>query len=149
MQFRRTVAGEVQVLRPATIREMWRPVATTPAGGAAAIGWFVSPYGPYTIVRKDGGQPGFTAHVALVPEAQLGAVALINESPQRVRASGAAVGKLERLVFERLLAPVMRAAGRAPADQATGTVARMASRAANASYQRASAGREPRQSSLP
>ena len=149
MQFRRAVAGEAQVLKAATIREMWRPVAATPAGGAAAIGWFVSPYGRYTIVRKDGGQPGFTAHVALVPELQLGAVALMNESPQRVRSSGAGVAKLERLAFERLLAPVARAAARAPADQPTGTVARMESRAENTSYQRASAGREPRQSSLP
>jgi hypothetical protein len=147
MQYRRVGAGEAQVLKAATIREMWRPVAATPAGGAVAIGWFVSPYGPYTIVRKDGGQPGFTAQVALVPELQLGAVALVNESPQRVRSSGA---KLERLVFERLLAPVARAAARAPVAQTTtGTVARMDSRAANASYQRASAGREPRQSSLP
>jgi CubicO group peptidase (beta-lactamase class C family) len=149
LQFRRAVAGEAQVLSPATIREMWRPVAATPAGGAAAIGWFVSPYGAYTMVRKDGGQPGFTAHMALVPEAKLGAVALVNESPQRVRASGAGVAKLERLVFERLLPPVIRAAGRVPADQATGTVARIDSRAANASYQRASAGREARQSSSP
>jgi CubicO group peptidase (beta-lactamase class C family) len=150
MQYRRVGAGEAQVLKAATIREMWRPVAATPAGGAVAIGWFVSPYGPYTIVRKDGGQPGFTAQVALVPELQLGAVALVNESPQRVRSSGAGVAKLERLVFERLLAPVARAAARAPVAQTTtGTVARMDSRAANASYQRASAGRDPRQSSLP
>jgi len=109
MQFRRAAAGEAQVLKPATIREMWRPVAATPVSGAAAIGWFVSPYGPYTVVRKDGGQPGFTAHVALVPEAELGAVVLVNESPQRVRGSGAEVARLERMVFERLLGPVARA----------------------------------------
>jgi CubicO group peptidase (beta-lactamase class C family) len=150
LQFRRPQPGEQPVLAPATIREMWRPVAAIgPLGGAAAIGWFVSPYGPYTLVRKDGGLPGFTAHVALVPEARLGAVAFVNESPERVRASGANVGRLERLVFERLLPPVTRAAAREPPDQATGAVARMDGRAANPSYQRASAGREGRQSSSP
>jgi hypothetical protein len=129
---------------------MWRPVAATaPLGGmAAGIGWFVAPYGPYTLVRKDGGQPGFTAHVALVPELRLGAAAFVNESPERVRASGAGIARLERMVLERLLGPVA-AAGRAPADQAAGTVARIDSRFANASYQRASAGREARQSSSP
>ena len=150
LQFRRPLPGEQQVLAPATIREMWRPVAAVGAlGGAAAIGWFVAPYGPYTLVRKDGGLPGFTAHVALVPEVRLGAAAFVNESPERVRASGASVAKLERMVFERLLAPVARAAAREPADQATGAVARMDSRPENPSYQRASAGREPRQSSSP
>ena len=84
-QFRRPVAGEAQVLSPASIREMWRPVAAIgPLGGAAAIGWLVLPYGPYTMVRKDGGLPGFTANVTLVPEARLGAVAFVNESSQRV-----------------------------------------------------------------
>ena len=115
LQFRRPVPGEPQVLAPATIREMWRPVIAVGAlGGAAAIGWFVAPYGPYTLVRKDGGLPGFTAHVALVPEAKLGAVAFVNESPELVRASGASVAKLERMVFERLLPPVTRAAAREP-----------------------------------
>ncbi len=151
LHFRRTAAGEAQVLAPATIREMWRPVAATGAvGGAAGIGWFVAPYGPYTMVKKDGGQPGFTAQVQLVPEARLGLAVLVNESPQRVQASGAAIAQPERLVFERLLAPAARAAGRAgPPAQATGTVARIDSRAENASYQRASAGREGRQSSAP
>jgi CubicO group peptidase (beta-lactamase class C family) len=150
LQFRRPLPGEQQVLAPATIREMWRPVAAIgPLGGAAAIGWFVAPYGPYTLVRKDGGLPGFTAHVALVPELRLGAAAFVNESPERVRASGASVAKLERMVFERLLPPVTRAAARDPADQATGAVARMDSRAENPSYQRASAGRGARQSSSP
>jgi CubicO group peptidase (beta-lactamase class C family) len=150
LQFRRPSPGEARVLSPGSIREMWRPVAATgPFGGmAAGIGWFVAPYGPYTLVRKDGGQPGFTAHVALVPEVRLGAVVLVNESPERVRASGTSVAKVEQLVLARLLAPVV-AAARAPADQATGTVAPMDARFANASYQRASAGREPRQSSLP
>jgi hypothetical protein len=119
------------------------------AGSAAAIGWFVSPYGPYTMVRKDGGQPGFTAHVALVPELRLGAVAFVNESPERVRASGAGIAKIERLVFERLLPPVAGVAARKPSDQATGTVARIDSRLEKASYHRASAGREGRQSSSP
>ncbi len=146
LQFRRPVPGRPQVLASTAIREMWRPVAPTgPFGGAAGIGWFVSPYGAYTMVKKDGGQPGFTAYVQIVPEARLGLVVLMNESPERVRASGAALARPERLVFERLLPPVMRAT----ADQATGTVARIDSRAANASYQRASAGREPRQSSSP
>jgi CubicO group peptidase (beta-lactamase class C family) len=150
LQFRRPPPGEQQVLAPATIREMWRPVAAVGAlGGAAAIGWFVVPYGPHTLVRKDGGLPGFTAHVALVPELRLGAAAFVNESPERVRASGASVARLERMVFERLLPPVTRAAARAPADQATGAVARIDSRAENAAYQRASAGREVRQSSSP
>jgi CubicO group peptidase (beta-lactamase class C family) len=148
LQFRRALPGEPQVLAPATIREMWRPVASVgPFGGSAAIGWFVAPYGPYTLVRKDGGLPGFTAHVALVPEARLGAAAFVNESPERVRASGATVAKLERMVFERLL-PVV-ATGRTPTDQATGTVARMESRVENVAYQRASAGRDARQSSSP
>jgi CubicO group peptidase (beta-lactamase class C family) len=150
LQFRRAAPGDPRVLDPASIRERWRPVAATgPVGGmAAGIGWFVAPYGPYTLVRKDGGQPGFTAHVALVPEVRLGAAVFVNESPERVRASGAGVARLERMVFERLLAPVA-AAAHSPADQATGTVARIDSRLANASYQRASAGREPRQSSSP
>ena len=149
-QFRRPVPGEAQVLSPASIREMWRPIAAIgPLGGAAAIGWLVLPYGPYTMVRKDGGLPGFTANVALLPEARLGTVALVNESPQRVRASGAEVARLERLVFERLLPPITRAAAHAPSAQATGAVARIDSRAENPSYQRASAGREARQSSSP
>src|SRR5207344_2565817 len=103
LQFRRPASGAAQVLAPATIREMWRPVAATgPFGGAAGIGWFVSAYGPYTLVKKDGGQPGYTALVQLVPEARLGFVALVNESPQLVRASGAEISRPERLVFERL-----------------------------------------------
>jgi serine-type D-Ala-D-Ala carboxypeptidase/endopeptidase len=148
-QFRRPVAGEAQVLSPASIREMWRPVAAIGPFGSAAIGWLVLPYGPYTMVRKDGGLPGFTANVSLVPEARLGAVALVNESPQRLRASGAEIAKLERLVFERLLPPIARVAAPVPSAQATGAVARIDSRAENPSYQRASAGREGRQSSSP
>ena len=149
-QLRRPLPGDARVLGPGSIREMWRPVAATaPFGGvAAAIGWFVVPYGPYTLVRKDGSQPGFTAHVALVPEVRLGAAVVVNESPERVRASGTDVARVERLVLARLLGPVA-AAGRGPADQATGTVARIDSRAENAAYQRASAGREARQSSSP
>jgi len=150
-QFRQPAPGEAQVLSAGSIREMWRPVAAIgPFGGsAAAIGWLVLPYGPYTMVRKDGGLPGFTVHVALVPEARLGAVAFVNESPQRVRASGAEIARFERLVFERLLPPVTRAAAPAPSAQAAGTVARIDSRAENVSYQRASAGRDGRQSSSP
>ena len=89
------------------------------------------------------------AHVALVPELRLGTVAFVNESPERVRVSGASVGKIERLVFARLLPPVAGVAARKPPDQATGTVARIDSRLENASYQRASAGCEARQSSSP
>src|SRR5262245_19728361 len=150
LQFRRPAPGEAQVLSAGSIREMWRPVAAiSPFGGAAAgIGWVVLPYGPYTVIRKDGGLPGFTANVALLPEVRLGAVTFVNESPERVRSSSAEIAQLERFVFERLLPALTRAAARAPA-QATGTVARIDSRAENPSYQRASAGREERQSSSP
>ena len=107
LQFRTGAAGGPQVLAPATIREMWRPVAPTGTGArSAALGWFTTPLGPYTIVRKDGGQPGFTAFVQLVPERKLGVVALVNESPERVRASGTA---LDQLVLEELLPVIGRA----------------------------------------
>jgi CubicO group peptidase (beta-lactamase class C family) len=81
---------------------MWRPVAPTGAARAAAIGWFVSPLGDETLVQKDGGQPGFTALVQMIPERKLGVVLLVNESPQRVRASGA-FARVSQLVFDELL----------------------------------------------
>jgi CubicO group peptidase (beta-lactamase class C family) len=102
LQFRRGPAGGAQILASASVREMWQPVA--PAGGAlaAALGWFVSPLGDATLVRKDGGQPGFTALVQLVPERKLGVVLLANESPQRVRETGM-IARASRLAFDELL----------------------------------------------
>ena len=102
LQFRTGPAGGAQILASRTVREMWQPVAPTGAARAAAIGWFVSPSGGDTLVTKDGGQPGFTALVQLVPERRLGVVLLVNESPQRVRESGA-VARVSRLVFDELL----------------------------------------------
>ena len=109
LQFRTGRAGGAQILDARTVREMWRPVAPTGAARAAAIGWFVSPLGDETLVKKDGGQPGFTALVQMVPERRLGVVLLVNESPQRVRASGA-FDRASQLVFDELLphAPVRR-----------------------------------------
>jgi CubicO group peptidase (beta-lactamase class C family) len=77
-------------------------VAPTGAARAAAIGWFVSRLGRETLVKKDGGQPGFTTLVQMVPERKLGIIVFVNESPQRVRASGA-VARVSRLVFDALL----------------------------------------------
>lgn len=102
LQFRTGRAGGAQILDSRTIREMWRPVAPTGAARAAAIGWFVSPLGDDTLVRKDGGQPGFTALVQMIPERRLGVVLLVNESPQQVRASGA-IARVSQLVFDELL----------------------------------------------
>ena len=87
---------------------MWQPVVPTgSAGDAAAIGWFTSRIGPYTVVRKDGGQPGFTAFVQVIPERRVGMVVLVNESPERVRASD--FGRLADLILELLLPPITRA----------------------------------------
>jgi len=102
LQFRTGPAGGAQILDSRTVREMWRPVAPTGAARAAAIGWFVSSFGDDTLVNKDGGQPGFTALVQMIPERKLGVVLLVNESPQRVRASGA-FPRVSRLVFDELL----------------------------------------------
>jgi CubicO group peptidase (beta-lactamase class C family) len=102
LQFRTGPAGGAQVLEARTVREMWRAVAPTDTARAAAIGWFVSPFGEDTLVMKDGGQPGFTALVQLVPERKLGVVLLVNESPQRVSANGA-IARVSRLVFDALL----------------------------------------------
>jgi CubicO group peptidase (beta-lactamase class C family) len=110
LQFRAGSAGGAQILDSRTVREMWRPVAPTGAARAAAIGWFVSSLGDDTLVNKDGGQPGFTALVQMIPERKLGVVLLVNESPQRVRASGA-FPRVSQLVFDELLPP---AAARRP-----------------------------------
>lgn len=110
LQFRAGPAGGAQILDSRTVREMWRPVAPTGAARAAAIGWFVSSLGDDTLVNKDGGQPGFTALVQMIPERKLGVVLLVNESPQRVRASGA-FPRVSQLVFDELLPP---AAARRP-----------------------------------
>jgi len=109
LQFRTGPAGGAQILDSRTVREMWRPVAPTGAARAAAIGWFVSSLGDDTLVNKDGGQPGFTALVQMIPERRLGVVLLVNESPQRVRASGA-FPRVSQLAFDELLphAPVRR-----------------------------------------
>ena len=102
LQFRTGRAGGAQILDARTVREMWRPVARTGAARAAAIGWFVSSLGDATLVKKDGGQPGFTALVQMIPERRLGVVLLVNESPQRVRACGA-FPRVSQRVFDELL----------------------------------------------
>ena len=100
--------GGPQILSQRSIREMWQPVAPTGSSGdAAAIGWFTSRLGHYTVVRKDGGQPGFTAFVQIIPERRVGLVVLVNESPERVRASE--FGRLADLILELLLPPIARA----------------------------------------
>jgi hypothetical protein len=81
---------------------MWRPVAPTGTVRAAAMGWFVTSLGENTLVDKHGGQPGFTALVQLVPERELGLVLLVNESPERVHASGV-LGRISQLVRGELL----------------------------------------------
>ncbi len=105
LQFRTGRAGGAQILDSRTVREMWRPVAPAGNARAAAIGWFVSSLGDDTLVHKDGGQPGFTALVQMIPERRLGVVLLVNESPQRVRASGA-FPRVSQLVFDELLTRV-------------------------------------------
>jgi CubicO group peptidase (beta-lactamase class C family) len=102
LQFRTGHAGGPQILDSRTVREMWQPVAPTGAARAAAIGWFVSRFGDDTLVRKDGGQPGFTTLVALIPERKVGIVVFVNESPQRVRASGV-LARVSQRVFAELL----------------------------------------------
>ncbi len=102
LQFRTGPAGGAQILASRTVREMWQPVAPTGATRAAAIGWFVWPLGEETLVRKDGGQPGFTALVQMLPARKLGLVVLVNESPERVRASGT-IARVSRRVFDELL----------------------------------------------
>jgi CubicO group peptidase (beta-lactamase class C family) len=120
LQFRNSPAGGAQILAPRTVREMWQPVAPTGAARAAAIGWFMSPFGDATLVQKDGGQPGFTALVQMVPEHRLGIVVLANESPEKVHAGGA-FARVSRLVFDALLPHT--AAGRRCPRPARGCVA--------------------------
>ena len=111
LQFRDAPAAGRPVLTPASVREMWAPVAPTGVQGrSVGIGWFVGPFGRYTVVRKDGGLPGFTARVQLIPERKLGVVAFVNETPRLQRQRRHGIAQIERLILDALLAVTPAAA---------------------------------------
>jgi CubicO group peptidase (beta-lactamase class C family) len=98
------------VLSSATRREMFAKIAPIGQGpGYVGIGWFMRPSDQGLIVAKNGGQPGFTTLLQMLPEWNLGVVALINESPKLVSREHEGEAILLRQVFDAV-APAVRAA---------------------------------------
>ena len=111
LQFRGDASAGKPVLAAASVREMWQPVAATNVEGrSAGLGWFVRPYGRYTLVSKDGELPGYTTRVQMVPELELGVVAFVNETPRVQRHRGHGVERIARQVLAALLPALQPAA---------------------------------------
>ena len=102
-------AGDPSILAVSSVREMWLPVAPAGAAGSSVgIGWLIRSSGPDGVLRQEGGLPGFTARIELVPERRLGLVALVNETPRLQRERRHGIAQIARLIRERLL-PITQA----------------------------------------
>jgi CubicO group peptidase (beta-lactamase class C family) len=79
---------EAQLVRPATLKEMWTPQTIVPTGkngqynthfSAYGLGWFVSDVKGYQFVSHTGEDRGMLSEVAIFPELKLGIAALANQ----------------------------------------------------------------------
>ncbi|MFW6184776.1 MAG: serine hydrolase [Chloroflexota bacterium] len=81
--------GDVRLVSPVTLKQMHLPQTVVPGGGfnemllgntifTYGMGWFVEPYGGYTLVHHGGNVEGHSLIIGFVPQAQVGVVALTN-----------------------------------------------------------------------
>jgi len=104
LQLRDGSASRPPIVAVGSLRETWLPVARTDArGGSVGIGWLIRASGRVRVLRQDGGLPGFTARIELVPEHQLGLVAFVNETPRLQRERRHGIAQITRLIRDRLI----------------------------------------------
>lgn len=97
LQFRTGPAGGDQILASTSIQEMFQPVAPTQGYGSVGIGWFVAPWGKYTMISKNGGDTWWSSLARMIPELKLGVVAFGNTG------NGQALPKLEAAIFSSMI----------------------------------------------
>ena len=99
-----SASGPPPIVAVGSLRETWLPVARTDArGGSAGMGWLIRASGRGRVLRQDGGLPGFTARIELVPEHQLGLVAFVNETPRLQRERRHGIAQITRLIRDQLI----------------------------------------------
>lgn len=98
LQFRKGPAGGDQILASTSIQEMFVPVAPTQGHGSVGIGWFIAPWGNYTIISKNGGDTWWSSLVRMIPELKLGVVAFGNTG-----FTGQALPNLEKAIFSSMV----------------------------------------------
>jgi CubicO group peptidase (beta-lactamase class C family) len=75
------LAGQSQILSDHWIDELHKPVFTGPSQAATTFGWFLGhTKSGLQVIFKDGGQPGVSTIMYIVPEENLACVALTNRS---------------------------------------------------------------------
>lgn len=88
-----------RVLSESTLREMHNPVFMNPDWlSGIGIGWFLSRMGTHVVISHDGGNPGFSADIAFLPDLKLGVAVLVNQTIDVLR--------LSHMMLEHLI-PVM------------------------------------------
>lgn len=98
LQFRTGPAGGDQILAGSSIQEMFVPVAPTQGHGSVGIGWFIAPFGQYTVISKNGGDTWWSSLARMIPELKLGVVAFGNAG-----FTGQALPLLEKAIFSSMI----------------------------------------------
>jgi len=98
LQFRTGPVGGDQILASSSIQEMFVPVAPTQGHGSVGIGWFIAPFGKYTVISKNGGDAWWSSLARMIPELKLGVVAFGNAG-----FTGQALPKLEAAIFSSMI----------------------------------------------
>jgi CubicO group peptidase (beta-lactamase class C family) len=104
LQFRAGPVGGNQIVAGSSIQEMFVPVAPTQGHGSVGIGWFIAPFGKYTVISKNGGDAWWSSLARMIPELKLGVVAFGNAG-----FTGQALPKLEAAIFSSMI-PVLASA---------------------------------------
>lgn len=88
--------GDLQLVRPDTLKQMHKPHTIIPVDGIGealhgntiatyGLGWFVEPHRGYTLVHHGGNVEGFSLVIGFVPQASIGIVVLTNLASNPLR----------------------------------------------------------------
>ncbi len=118
------LADQSPILSGSTIRTMQEPSADQGDGSHYGIGWVISQHKRHAVVRHDGGMPGVTATLMLLPAAKIAVAVVCNtksDLPRRVAAEIVAALRPHGLPGRRVGRPFSAEVRRKPPRRLVGT----------------------------